>query len=85
MCWLISIVCLEKRTLTLKRDEYVDNNKDVFKDLKPMPGGIEAFEFLSKHFETYILTTAPWKNISSWSEKREWVGKYLPDLGEKKV
>lgn len=72
-------------TTTEEIDHYVDNTPGIFKDLKPIDGAIEAFEFLSKRFETYILTTAPWKNISSLSDKREWVGKYLPEVAKKRL
>ncbi len=59
---------------------YVDNTEGFFLDLKPINGAIKAFEFLAKHFETYILTTAPWKNTSALTDKRKWVGKYLRQL-----
>ena len=78
---------LDEKGLTTKEeiDEYVDNTKGIFKKLKPMPGAIEAFKFLSQHFETYILTTAPWKNKSAWSDKREWVEKHLGKDMEKRL
>jgi len=78
---------LNERNLVAKEeiDEYVDNTSGIFENLKPMPGAIEAFKFLSKHFETYILTTAPWKNISSLSDKRKWVGKHLPGVADKRL
>ena len=68
-----------------EKDEYVDNTDGLFAWLKPMDGAIESFEWLSKHFECYILTTAPWKNISALSDKRRWIEKYLPEVGKKKL
>jgi guanosine-3',5'-bis(diphosphate) 3'-pyrophosphohydrolase len=44
-----------------------------------MPGAIEAVKLLSEYFDLYILSTAPWKNISAWSEKAAWVQKYFGD------
>ena len=66
-------------------DEFVDSTEGLFLDLEPMPGAITAFNFLAEHFETYILTTAPWKNVSAWTDKRRWVDKYLPDTGTKRL
>ena len=66
-------------------DKYVDNTEGFFLDLKPITGAIKAFGFLTKHFETYILTTAPWKNTSALTDKRKWVGKYLPETGYKRL
>ncbi len=66
-------------------DNFVDNTEGIFLNLEPMKGAIEAFDFLSQHFDTYILTTAPWKNESAWIDKRKWVEKYLPKSGVKKL
>ena len=41
-----------------------DNIPGIFSLMDPMPGAIEAVEFLSKHFDTYILSTASWENPS---------------------
>ena len=66
-------------------DEFVDGTEGLFLELKPMPGAVKAFNFLAKHFDTYILTTAPWKNKSAWTDKRIWVEKYLSEAGIKKL
>lgn len=66
-------------------DSFVDNTEGIFLNLEPMKGAINAFNFLSKYFDTYILTTAPWKNESAWTDKRKWVEKYLPEYGTKKL
>ncbi len=66
-------------------DDNFDEIPGIFKDLEPMPGAIEAFEFLSKHFEVYILSTAPWNNTSAWTEKALWVQKYLPEVARKRL
>lgn len=78
---------LEKRKLVKKEeiDEFVDGTEGLFLELKPMPGAVKAFNFLAKHFDTYILTTAPWKNKSAWTDKRIWVEKYLSGAGIKKL
>jgi 5'(3')-deoxyribonucleotidase len=45
--------------------------------MDPMPNAIESFNYLASHFDTYILSTAPWHNPSAWSDKLLWVQKYL--------
>ena len=63
----------------------LDNVPGIFSKMKPYKGAIEAYEELSKHYDVYILSTAPWQNPSAWSEKLEWVQKYLGDLACKKL
>ena len=53
--------------------------KGFFKQLKPMPSAIESYNELSEHFDVYILSTAPWSNPHSLTEKLEWVKEYLPN------
>lgn len=49
-----------------------------FRNLKPMENAIESYNELSKYFDVYILSTAPWSNSSSLVEKIEWIKEYLP-------
>lgn len=51
---------------------------EIFLDLEPMEGGIEAFNKLSQDYDVYIVSTAPWGNPSAWTDKRKWVEKHLP-------
>ena len=73
----------EKQKQTFNDD--VDNVPGIFSKMKPYEGAIEAYEELSKHYDVYILSTAPWQNPSAWSDKLEWVQKYLGDLAYKKL
>ena len=54
-----------------------DEVPHIFSKMVPMEGAVEAFEHLSKYYQVYILSTAPWNNPSAWSDKLEWVKKYL--------
>ena len=69
-------------------NEY-ENNKDdipgIFALMEPMPSAIESFIELTKHFDTYILSTAPWNNSSAWSDKLLWVKKYLGEHALKRL
>lgn len=40
----------------------LDEVLGIFSLMKPMNGALESFEILSKKFDTYILSTAPWQN-----------------------
>jgi len=33
----------------------------------------------NKHYDLYILSTAPWDNPNAWKQKRDWIGKYFGD------
>jgi len=50
-----------------------------FRSLRPIEGAIEAYNELSKYFDVYILSTAPWSNPYSLVEKMEWIKEYLPN------
>ncbi|MFA4995413.1 MAG: hypothetical protein WC521_08960 [Bdellovibrionales bacterium] len=56
---------------------HLDDAPDIFSLMTPMAGAIEAYAKLAKHFDTYILSTAPWDNPSAWHHKLAWVKKYL--------
>lgn len=63
----------------------LDEIPGLFAKMKPMPGAIEAVHELQKHYDLFILSTAPWKNPSAWSDKVEWVTKYLDDVFHKRL
>ena len=63
----------------------VDEIPGLFAKMKPMEGAIEAVHELQKHYDLYILSTAPWKNPSAWSDKVAWVTKYLDDVFHKRL
>ena len=70
------------------KKEYAGHPDDIpgiFGLMKPMPGAIEAAQELAKHYEVYILSTAPWNNPSAWADKVAWVTKYLDDVFHKKI
>jgi len=60
--------------------EYENNLDDVlgiFSLMDPMTGAIESVKILSKYFDVYVLSTAPWNNPSAWSDKLMWLQKYF--------
>ncbi|WP_019670784.1 5' nucleotidase, NT5C type [Eudoraea adriatica] len=54
-----------------------DEIPGIFGLMPPLEQAIESYAQLSEWFNTYILSTAPWKNHSAWSDKVKWVQKYL--------
>lgn len=81
-----------KSGLDLQSDEIkkeyegrLDEIPGLFAEMKPMPGAIDAMYMLQDHFDLYILSTAPWKNPSAWSDKVKWVTRYLDDVFHKRM
>ena len=58
---------------------HLDDVPGIFSLMKLMPGAIKAVKVLSKHFDLYVLSTAPWKNPSAWIDKVKWIQKYFGD------
>lgn len=63
--------------LMKKYEGNLDEIPGIFALMRPMPGAVEAYNTLSEHFDTYILSTAPWENPSAWQHKIEWVHLHL--------
>jgi len=61
----------------IEYDGRYDDCPGIFSLMDPMPGAIESFQALAKHFDVYILSTSPWKNPGAAMHKFEWVQKYL--------
>ena len=67
---------LDEQTKELFADR-LDEVPGIFSLMDPMPGAIAAYRELSRKYDTYILSTAPWLNASAWSDKINWVHQYL--------
>ena len=63
----------------------LDNIPNLFSWMVPMSGAIETFKALAEKYDTYILTTAPWKNETALQDKKDWLNKYFGELIKKKV
>ena len=63
----------------------LDEVPGIFALMDPMPGAIDAFLELVGLYDTYILSTAPWKNATAWSDKLDWVKEHLGPLAEKRL
>ena len=58
---------------------------DIFCQMPPLKDAIENYIILSKIYDTYILSTAPWNNPSGWSDKLKWVKRYLGESAHKRL
>ena len=63
----------------------LDEVPNIFSLMEPLEGAIDSFKILSQRYDTYILSTAPWKNSSAWSDKVKWVKKYLGKSAYKRL
>ena len=50
-----------------------DQIPGLFALMTPIAGAIDAVSELSTIFDTYVLSTVPWHNISGASQKIEWI------------
>ena len=76
---------LQPEEIKREYEGHLDEIPGLFAEMKPMPGAIEAMHTLQEHFDLYILSTAPWKNPSAWSDKVKWVTRYLDDVFHKRM
>ena len=63
----------------------LDEVPNIFSLMEPLEGAIDSFKILSQRYGTYILSTAPRKNSSAWSDKVKWVQKYLGESAYKRL
>lgn len=64
---------------------HYDEIPGLFGVMQPIQGAIDAAKKLSKYYDCYILTTAPWRNPSAWSDKLIWVKQHFKGLFYKRI
>ena len=69
---------LPKKDFEEYKDSY-DDHPYIFTLMDPIKDSIESIKKLDKHYDLYILSTAPWDNPNAWKQKRDWIGKYFGD------
>jgi len=78
------IKLLSDKELVLFENKF-DEVPGIFSKMKPIDGALEAFEKLNKHFDVYILSTAPWENPTALNDKLAWIKQNIGDLAKKRV
>ena len=68
---------LSKSVLNKYAWEDLDDVPGIFSKMEPNPGAVEVINKLSKVYDLYILSTAPWANPTAWSDKLLWIQKYF--------
>jgi 5'(3')-deoxyribonucleotidase len=63
----------------------LDEVPGIFALMEPLPGAVEGFQTLARHFDAYVLSTAPWENPSAWSDKLLWVKRHLGKSAYKRL
>lgn len=56
-----------------------------FSGLEPMQDAIESYKYLDSRYDVCILSRPSFQNLNSYSEKAEWVKKYLGFEAQKKL
>lgn len=65
--------------------DHLDDIPEIFSKMSPKKDALASYAVLSQHYDTYILSTAPWENPSAWKDKLEWVKKYLGEMARKRL
>ena len=76
---LVDFVSAFPRVGVAAMEEYQDKDDipGIFALMEPMPGAIEAVYTLSKRYDIYVLSTAPWANPTAWSDKLNWIKRHF--------
>ena len=81
----VSALTLQSEETLKEYEGRLDEIPGLFGQMKPMPGALEAVRKLNEKYNCYILSTAPWNNLSAWSDKVAWITKHLDDVFHKKM
>ena len=65
--------------------DHLDDIPGIFAMMEPVHGAVDAVRRLAEKYDVFILSTAPWRNPSAWSDKVQWVTKYFDDVFYKRL
>jgi 5'-nucleotidase len=63
----------------------LDEVPGIFSLMDPMADAVAAYAKLALHFDTYVLSTAPWENSTAWHDKLVWVKRHLGNHAYKRL
>ncbi|MCC8360669.1 5' nucleotidase, NT5C type [Salinimicrobium sediminilitoris] len=75
----------DQEELSRRIDDTCYANPDIYHDLPPIEGALEAVEELAGHFDIFFLSTAMWSLPESFTGKRIWIEEHFGDLGKKRL
>ncbi len=70
---------------SIKYNGCIDEAPHIFSMMDPMPGAVEAYRLLSKYYDVYVLTTAPWDNETACDDKKRWLKQHFGALADSPV
>jgi 5'(3')-deoxyribonucleotidase len=77
------------KSLSVEELKLYENKLDevpgIFSRMIPIEGALESFEKISKQFDVYILSTAPWENPTALNDKQAWIKKYIGEIAKRRV
>lgn len=77
------------KSLSVEELELYENKLDevpgIFSRMIPILGALESFEKISRQFDVYILSTAPWENPTALNDKLAWIKKYIGEIAKRRV
>lgn len=73
-----------ERTLIDYTDR-IDEIPNIFRALKPIKDAISSINILAKHFDVYVLSTAPWNHPQSMVDKLASIKKYFSQIFYKRL
>ncbi|MDR2538268.1 MAG: hypothetical protein LBC43_01290 [Bifidobacteriaceae bacterium] len=68
---------VKKLPVESQTSPHLDEVENIFALMEPMPGALAAAQRLSSKFDTHILSTSPWKNMSGATQKLQWIEKHF--------
>lgn len=66
-------------------DEVCETNSDIFHNLEPIEGAIEAVQLLASKYEIYFLSTPMWNVPDSFTGKRLWIRDHFGPWANKRL
>ena len=75
----------DNETRSAKVDAICQSNPDIFHDLPPIDGAVEATKKLFEIYDVYFLSTAMWNVPNSFTGKRIWIEKHFGELAKKRL
>lgn len=78
---------LKSNELVLMYSGNITSVPDIFKDLDPIPGAVDAIKALadSNKYDLRIATTVPWSNPDAYKHKLQFLAKHFGNLFDRKV
>lgn len=75
----------DREELSKEIDRICYANPDIFHDLPPVEGALEAVKKLADYYDIFFLSTAMWSLPQSFTGKRIWIEDNFGDLGRKRL